>query len=82
MLLEELATRASRYSINLDGFVSKDNVSFSKGGYAVVYSGILQPREEVFIRGAGLCGNSKAIRVNLCSIVLCLTSDGREPRWP
>ena len=65
MLLEELATRASRYSINVDGFVSKDNGYCLRGGYATVSSGILEPREEVFIRGVGLCGNGKAIRVHL-----------------
>jgi len=66
VLLEELAKRASRYSVNLDGFVFKDNVSCFRGGYATVSSGILQPREEVLTGGAGLCGNSKAVKVNLC----------------
>ena len=44
------------------------------GGHTAISSGILQSREEVFVRGAGLCGNGKAIRVNICSIMLCLTS--------
>ena len=79
-LLDELATRASRYSVNFNELVSKDNVHCLRGGYATVSSGILQPRGEVLAGGAGLCGNSKAMKVNLCSIVLCPTSDGRERR--
>ena len=69
-MLEELAIRASRYNINLDGFVLKDNISYLRAGYATVSSGILQPREEIFIGGAGLCENGKAIRVNLCPAML------------
>lgn len=79
-VLKELAKRALRYSINLDGLVDKDNVSLVRGGFAVVSSGILR-REGVLIERAGLYGNSKTIKVNLRSIVLCLTSDEREPRW-
>ncbi|KIM61222.1 hypothetical protein SCLCIDRAFT_1216116 [Scleroderma citrinum Foug A] len=52
-LLVELATRASRYSVNLDESVSKDSVYCLRGGYATVTSGILQPREEELIEGAG-----------------------------
>ena len=51
------------------------------GGYATVSSGILLQREEALIGGADSRGNSKAIKVKLCSIMLCLTSDECEPRW-
>ncbi|KIM53495.1 hypothetical protein SCLCIDRAFT_31840 [Scleroderma citrinum Foug A] len=61
-VLKELAKRALRYSINLDGLVDKDNVSLVRGGFAVVSSGILR-REGVLIERAGLYGNSKTIKV-------------------
>ena len=80
-ILEELAKRASRYSINLVGLVYKDNIYCLRGGCATVSSGIFQPREEVLIGGTGLAGNSKGIKVSLCSIVPYLISDGRETRW-
>ena len=59
MILKELAQRALRYSINLDGLVSKDNVYCSQGGFVTVSSGILKQRGEELIGGAD------PIKVNL-----------------
>jgi len=73
-IIKELAKPASQYSINLDGLVFKDDVFHFRGGYTTVSSGVLQRREGIFIKEAGLCGNGMAIRVNICSIMHCLTS--------
>lgn len=43
--LAELALRASEYSLNLDGLVSKDSRNLLRGGYALVYLGVLVQRE-------------------------------------
>jgi len=68
-VLKELAERASRYSINLDGLVSKDNVSCFRGGYATIHSGILKSNQaEGTIRGdasSASFGDGKATKVDL-----------------
>lgn len=69
ILLEELANRASRYSINLNGFVSKDNAFYSRGGYAMVWSGILDLKraKEVIgrIGSSDFLGDGETVKVNL-----------------
>ncbi|KIM61268.1 hypothetical protein SCLCIDRAFT_912632 [Scleroderma citrinum Foug A] len=81
MILKELAKRALRYSINLDGLVSKDNVYCLRGGHVTVTSGILQPRREELIGGAGpikvaiktprggFTGDAEAIKVRTISVL-------------
>jgi len=44
-VLETLAERASRYSMNLDDRVERDVSKFATGGYAIVYQGTLRPQE-------------------------------------
>jgi len=66
--LEELATRASRYCLNLDGLVYKDNVSYILGGLSMVSSGTLQLTEEGTIGNTasrGLVRDGKTIKVSL-----------------
>lgn len=69
VMLKELAKRASRYSINLDGLVSKDYVSYSQGGYAMVWSGILQLKGAKGVIGktasSDFLGNGETMKVNL-----------------
>jgi len=67
-ILQEIAKRASRYSINLDGLVSQDHLSCFRGGCAYVSSGILQLSDEVVIRGtasSGLIRDGKTMKVSL-----------------
>jgi len=68
-VLKELAKRASRYSINLDGLVSKDNVSCFRGGNAMVYSGMLKSNQaEGIIKGdvsSASLGDGKTTKVDL-----------------
>lgn len=68
-VLEELAERAARYSINLDGSVSKDNVSCLRGGYATVHSGILQLNQSGVVIGgpatSASLGDGKTMKVDL-----------------
>ncbi|KAL4078696.1 kinase-like domain-containing protein [Scleroderma yunnanense] len=47
--LKQFAERASRYAINLDGLVSRDDMFPFWGGSSVVSSGILQLKEENFL---------------------------------
>ena len=69
VVLSELAKGASRYSINLDGLVSKDNVFYFRGGYAMVWSGILQIKEAKKVIGrtasSDFLGNGETMKVNL-----------------
>ena len=41
-ILKRLAERASRYSVNLDGFVSKGKTPLARGGFSFVVPGTLQ----------------------------------------
>ena len=43
-VLKTLAERASQYSTNLDDRVERDVLTFTTGGYAIVYQGTLQPQ--------------------------------------
>ena len=43
-VLETLAERASRYSMNLDDRIERDVSKFVTGGYAIVYQGTLRPQ--------------------------------------
>ena len=66
-VLKELAKRASRYSINLDGSVSNDYVSCSEGGHAVVYLGILKlnKTEAAGTVSSASLGDGKTMKVDL-----------------
>jgi len=84
-ILEGLAKRASRYSINLDGLVSKDNIRPLRGGYATVSSGILQLNEEIIIgstANSGLVRDGKTMKVSLLlNHNFAVYLMGHEPRW-
>jgi len=83
-MLKGLAGRASRYSINLDGLVSKDNISCFRGGYALVHSGTLQLNKEVMIRGTAssdLIRDGKTVKASLLlNHNFAVYLMGREPR--
>lgn len=51
--LEELARRAMRYSILLDGRVSNNNTVLRRGEYAIVRSGTLSPEPKVTVAATG-----------------------------
>ena len=79
-----LAKHALRYSVNLDRFVFKDNLSCARGGYAMVWSGVLRlkdamrlgkkiPRNRFF-------GDGDTVKVNLLP-TYNTASDGRDSRW-
>ena len=42
-----LAERALRYSVNLDGFVYKDDGFCVRGGYAMVWTGVLRLNDAI-----------------------------------
>ena len=42
-----LAEHALRYSVNLDGFVDKDDVFCVRGGYAMVWPGVLHLNDAI-----------------------------------
>ena len=60
----ELAHRASRYSVVLDGLVSGDNIRL-RGGYALVRSGTLYPSGVVAVApgGSGLPRDARTTKV-------------------
>ena len=68
-ILERLAKRASRYSINLNGFISKRDVPWSMGKYTTVWLGILQLREaKAVVKGLannGFLGDGETANVSL-----------------
>ena len=82
VILERLAERASRYSINLNGFMSKSNVPWFLGGYATVWLGILQLQEaKAVVKGLannGFLGDGETTKVNL--LLSLNTLPYREPR--
>ena len=64
-----LTERALRYSVNLDGFVFKDYDSCARGGYAMVWSGILRLKDAItegkWISSNRFFGNGATVKVNL-----------------
>ena len=79
-----LADRALRYSVNLDGFVFKDNVYCPSGGYAIVWSGILRLKDAMAagkeIARNRFLGGGDTVKVHLL-LTHDTTSDGRDSRW-
>lgn len=69
VILERLAKHASRYSVNLDGFVSKVRVARARGGFAIVWSGTLRLQEaKAVVNGLannGFLGNGEIVKVIL-----------------
>ena len=81
-ILKRLAERASRYSINLDGFISKDNAPCSRGGFALIWPGTLQLQKAKAVV-AGLANNDFLGDGETAKVSLLLslnTLPYREPR--
>ena len=81
-ILERLAERASRYSINLDGFISRSNVPWFRGGLSYVWLGTLQLHKAKAVVKAlankGFLGDGEMAKVNLLLSLSTLPYD--EPR--
>ena len=82
MILERLAKRASRYSTNLDGFISKGDAPSFRGGFALVWPGTLQlQKAKAVVKGLtnnGFLGDGKTAKVNL--LLSLNTLPYRDPR--
>ena len=85
MKLKRFAEHASRYSVNLDGFVDKDNAPHLRGGYAFVWSGVLRLKDALTlgkeIARNRLFGDEDTMKVDLLRSLMVLASDERESRW-
>ena len=81
-ILKRLAERASRYSINLDGFISEGNASFSRGEFTLIWPGTLQlQKAKAVVTGLtnnGFLGDGEIAKVNL--LLSLNTLPYREPR--
>ena len=81
-ILERLAQHASRYSLNLDGFVSKRKTPSARGSFAFVYLGTLQLQNaKAVVKGLannGFLGGGETAKVNL--LFSLNTLPYREPR--
>ena len=81
-ILKRLAERASRYSINLDGCMSKSNSPYSRGGSAIVWLGTLKlQKAKAAMEGLannGYLGNGETAKVN--PLPSLNTLPYREPR--
>ena len=68
-ILERLVERASRYNINLNGFMSKDNASRFRGKYYHVWPGtlLLQKAKSVVkgLENHGFLGDGETAKVNI-----------------
>ena len=64
-----LAERALRYSVNLNGFVEKNNGFCVRGGYAMVWPGVLHLNDAIAaereITRNHFLGNGDTVKVNL-----------------
>ena len=67
-ILERLAERASSYSVNLDGFVSKDAAPLARGGFSFVFLGTLQLQKAKAtikrLANNGFLGDDETVKVN------------------
>ena len=66
-ILERLAERASRYSINLDEFTFKDDAPWFRGGFSLIWPGTLQ-LQKAKAKGLaknGFLGDGETAKVNL-----------------
>ena len=81
-ILKRLAERASRYGVNLGGFVSKGRTPVAQGGFSYVWLGTLQLyKAKAVVEGLannGFLGDGETARVNL--LFSLNTLPYREPR--
>ena len=82
VILQRLSKRAPRYSINLDGFISKGNAPPFRGGFAYVWPGTLQLQKAkavvIGLVNNGFLRDGETAKVNL--LLNYNTLPYREPR--